>query len=90
MSSLRLSLAQGNPVVGDLAANTATVLRMARQAAEQGAQIVAFGEMFLTGYPVEDLALRASFQQASLIALKGLAGALADAGLGELVCIVGY
>jgi len=90
VSSLRLSLAQGNPVVGDLAANTATVLRMARQAAEQGAQIVAFGEMFLTGYPVEDLALRASFQQASLIALEGLAGALADAGLGELVCIVGY
>ncbi|MFM8352621.1 MAG: NAD+ synthase, partial [Actinomycetales bacterium] len=90
MAHLRLSLAQGNPVVGDLAANAATILRLAAQAAAVDAQVVVFGEMFLTGYPVEDLALRASFQRASVAALDDLAVTLADAGLGDLVCVVGY
>ena len=89
MAHLRVSLAQGNPVVGDLDANTATILGMAGEADRQGAQLVVFGEMFLTGYPIEDLALRASFQQASDQSLQTLAVKLADAGLGELVCIVG-
>ena len=46
--------------------------------------------MVLTGYPIEDLALRWSFQQASITALDSLAGQLADAGLGDVAVIVGY
>ena len=51
------------------------------RAAEQGARIVVFPEMALTGYPVEDLALRRSFVGASIDALAGLAADLAAEGL---------
>ena len=61
-----------------------------RHAAEQGAHLVAFPEMVLTGYPVEDLALRSSFVEASRAALRALAARLADEGFGELPVIVGY
>ena len=55
-----------------------------------GADLVALPEMFLTGYPIEDLALRPTFQAASRAAAEGLARDLADDGLGEIVVIVGY
>jgi len=87
---LRLALAQANPVVGDLAGNSEQVLRYAREAAAAGAHVVAFPEMFLTAYPVEDLALRPSFVAASVDALDSLAPRLAEAGLGDLVVVVGY
>ena len=58
MAQLRLALAQVNPTVGDLAGNAAMIRRWTAQAAERGAHLVAFPEMVLTGYPVEDLALR--------------------------------
>jgi NAD+ synthase (glutamine-hydrolysing) len=89
MAALRVALAQVNPTVGDLAGNAAIVLDQARRAAADGAELVAFPEMVLTGYPVEDLALRRSFQQASREALQGLAEQLAAAGLAELPCVVG-
>ena len=56
MPQLRLALAQLDPTVGDLAGNAAAILRLGREAAAQGAHLVAFPEMSLTGYPVEDLA----------------------------------
>jgi len=87
---LRLALAQANPVVGDLAGNAEQVLRYAKDAAAAGAHVVAFPEMFLTAYPVEDLALRPSFVAASVDALDALAPSLAAAGLGDLVVVVGY
>ena len=87
---LRLALAQVNPVVGDLAGNAALVVDWTRRAREAGAHLVAFPEMVLTGYPIEDLALRWSFQQASIAALDTLAGTLADAGLGDVAVVVGY
>ena len=90
MAQLRLALAQINPVVGDLEGNAALVLRWARHAADKGAHIVAFPEMALTGYPVEDLALRRSFQDASRAALVEVAGALGRDGLGDLLVILGY
>ena len=62
---LRVALAQANPVVGDLTGNAAQVLRYAAEAQAAGADLLALPEMFLTGYPVEDLALRTSFVQAS-------------------------
>jgi NAD+ synthase (glutamine-hydrolysing) len=90
VAQLRLALAQINPVVGDLDGNAGQVLRWARLAADQGAHVLAFPEMALTGYPVEDLALRRSFQDASRAALADVARALARDGLGALLVILGY
>ena len=83
---LRLALAQINPTVGDLAGNAALVKSAALDAHKAGAHIAIFPEMVLTGYPVEDLALRPSFQVASKAAIAQLAKELAP----EIVCIVGY
>ncbi|MGH3330684.1 MAG: nitrilase-related carbon-nitrogen hydrolase, partial [Nocardioidaceae bacterium] len=52
---LRLALAQVNPTVGDLAGNADLVVEWARKAADAGAHVVAFPELVLNGYPVEDL-----------------------------------
>ncbi|MFD0169853.1 NAD+ synthase [Streptomyces decoyicus] len=90
MPQLRLALNQIDSCVGDLAQNAEAILRWTRHAADQGAHLVAFPEMALTGYPVEDLALRPSFVEASRGALRTLAGRLADQGLGGLPVIVGY
>ncbi len=78
-----------NPTVGDLAGNAELVLAACRTAADSGAALVAFPEMALTGYPIEDLALRSSFQQASAAAAQAIAVALGDLGLGDLVVVLG-
>jgi|UniRef100_UPI00404B0289 NAD+ synthase (glutamine-hydrolysing) len=83
---LRIALAQVNPTVGDLAANAELVRQNVATAQSAGAHIVVFPEMVLTGYPVEDLALRPSFQSASQKAIAELAKELT----GEIVAIVGY
>jgi NAD+ synthase (glutamine-hydrolysing) len=90
MPALRLALAQTNMVVGDIAGNCAKIVSFARDAAAAGADLLAFPEMAVTGYPVEDLALRGTFVAASRTALDGLAGTLLDEGLGELVVVIGY
>ncbi len=90
MPQLRLALAQVNPTVGDLAGNADIVVSSAHAAARAGAHVLAAPEMVLTGYPVEDLALRRSFQQASRYALDRLAARLVSEGLGGLVVVVGY
>ncbi|MGW2668839.1 NAD+ synthase [Streptomyces sp. NPDC001272] len=90
MPQLRLALNQIDSRVGDIAANAASVVHWTRHSAEQGAHLAAFPEMALTGYPVEDLALRGSFVEASRTALVALARRLADEGLGELPVLVGY
>ncbi|AZK93801.1 MULTISPECIES: NAD+ synthase [Streptomyces] len=90
MPQLRLALNQIDATVGDLGGNAEAVVRRTRQAAEQGAHLVAFPEMMLTGYPVEDLALRSSFVDASRASLTALAARLADEGLGGVPVIVGY
>ena len=83
---LRVALAQVNPTVGDLVGNAALIKDGVAAAAAQGAQIAIFPEMVLTGYPVEDLALRPSFQQASRAALAKLATEIDH----SIVAIVGY
>jgi len=83
---LRLALAQVNPTVGDLAGNAALIIKRAQDARAAGAHIAIFPEMVLTGYPVEDLALRPSFQAASMSALVKLAQEINP----EIVSIVGY
>src|SRR5918911_3086118 len=90
MSQLRLALAQIDPTLGDLAGNAALVRQWSAQARDAGAHLVAFPEMVLTGYPVEDLALRTSFVEASRAALSQLAHDLDADGLGELAVVVGY
>ncbi|KOU05324.1 NAD+ synthetase [Streptomyces sp. NRRL F-2295] len=87
---LRLALNQIDSTVGDLAGNSEAIVHWTRHAAEQGAHLVAFPEMALTGYPVEDLALRSSFVEASRQALRALAARLDAEGFGELPVVVGY
>jgi NAD+ synthase (glutamine-hydrolysing) len=87
---LRIALAQVDCVVGDIPGNAAAVCDWSRRAAEAGAHLVAFPEMMLTGYPVEDLVFRESFVAASRRALTRLAADLATDGLGDLAVVVGY
>lgn len=87
---LRLALNQIDSTVGDLSQNAEAIVHWTRHSAEQGAHLAAFPEMALTGYPVEDLALRASFVDASRRELRALAARLHDEGLGELPVVVGY
>ncbi|SDT65416.1 NAD+ synthase [Actinoplanes derwentensis] len=90
MPTLRIALAQVNSTVGDIPGNVAAVRRWSREAADAGAHLVAFPEMMLTGYPIEDLVFRNSFVEASRQALTALAEGLAADGLGELAVVVGY
>jgi len=90
VTRLRIALAQVNSTVGDLAGNAATVAEWTRRAADAGADLVVFPEMMLTGYPVEDLALRDSFVEASIATLEATAQQLATDGLGGIAVVTGY
>ncbi len=90
MAQLRIALAQTDPTVGDFAGNARMARDWTRRAADAGAQLVAFPEMFLTGYPVEDLVFRESFGSGSRAALRQLAGDLAADGLGDVAVVMGY
>ncbi len=83
---LSVALAQINPTVGDLSGNSALVISYVKQAQAHGAHIIVFPEMVVTGYPVEDLALRPSFQIASIAAVEKLASQIS----GDIVAVVGY
>ena len=87
---LRIALAQVNATVGDLDGNAEMIVEWTRRAAGRGSRIVVFPEMVLTGYPVEDLALRASFVEASIAALHGVAARLDAEGLGGIAVVAGY
>jgi len=87
---IRIGLAQVNPTVGDLSGNRELILKFARHAKSGGAHIVLFPEMVLTGYPVEDLAMRRSFRDGSRRAINELALALAESEFEDLVSVVGY
>lgn len=90
MPVLRVGLAQLNPTVGDLEGNASSVRRAAMTAHEMGAQLLVFPEMVLTGYPVEDLSLRPSFQRASRSAMQKLAADVKADGAGDIACLIGY
>jgi NAD+ synthase (glutamine-hydrolysing) len=72
-----MALAQINPVVGDLEGNSRLIRAAVDESAAAGARLVLLPEMALTGYPIEDLALRPSFQDAARAALDRLAQDLA-------------
>lgn len=90
MAQIRLAMAQMNAVVGDLAGNAAKIREYVAASVAQNAHLVAVPEMALNGYPVEDMALRRSFVEASRAALTQLAADLATDGLGETPVVVGY
>ena len=90
MNVLRIALGQVNPTVGDLEGNARLIRQAAADAAAGQADLLIFPEMVLTGYPVEDLSLRPSFQQASRLAMSALARDIADDGFGDLTCLIGY
>jgi NAD+ synthase (glutamine-hydrolysing) len=83
---LRVALAQINPTVGDLAGNAGLIAHSVKSAQAHGANLIVFPEMIVTGYPVEDLALRPSFQAASIRAVEEIAAAIT----GDIVAVVGY
>lgn len=83
---LRVALAQINPTVGDLAGNAQLIAQSVTKAQAQSANLIVFPEMIVTGYPVEDLALRPSFQAASIKAIEEIAAAIT----GDVVAVVGY
>lgn len=79
MQTLRVALAQLNTTIGDLEGNRAKILDAARRAAAQGADLVAFSELAITGYPPEDQLIRSAFiedAQRSLLALAAEAKGL--------------
>ncbi len=90
MTRLRIALAQVNATVGDLDGNADLIVEWTRRADARGARVVVFPEMMLTGYPVEDLALRASFVEASIATLHAVAARLGAEGLGGVAVVTGY
>ena len=86
---LRIALAQIDTCVGDLDQNAARVLEWCARAAEARADVVVLPEMTVTGYPIEDLALRDSFARAADATVRTIAADLLSAGLGELVVVLG-
>jgi NAD+ synthase len=84
-TSIRIALAQLNPLVGDLAGNAEKLLNARAEAAAQGAHLVLFTELFITGYPPEDLVRRPAFAAAARARVEALAAATADGGPGVIV-----
>ncbi len=85
MKTLRLALAQINTTVGDLEGNTAKIIRNIERAVDAGADMVAFPEMAVTGYPPEDLLLKPKFIDDNLSALDEIRRAA-----GDIVAVVGF
>jgi len=74
----RLTLAQLNPTVGDLAGNAAKAREAWTRAKEAGADMVVLPEMFITGYQTQDLIMKPAFAEAAVSAIEGLARECAD------------
>src|SRR5476649_2792561 len=82
---LSIAVAQLNSTVGDIAGNAEKVRRARAEAAAQGADLVVFPELFIAGYPPEDLVLKPAFQAACRAAVEALARETASAGPALLV-----
>ena len=82
---LAITVAQLNPIVGDVSGNLQRARNARAQAARDGADVVAFSELFIAGYPLEDLVLKPAFQSACRAAIETLAGETADGGPAVLI-----
>src|SRR5688500_571983 len=83
---MRIALAQINPTVGDIAGNTRKIVEFAARAKAQGAGLVVFPELSVTGYPPKDLLLKAQFVEDNLRAVERIAAAVGPG----IDVIVGY
>ncbi|HEY1612818.1 MAG TPA: NAD+ synthase [Rhizomicrobium sp.] len=83
--SFRIALAQLNPVMGDIAGNLAKGRAARAEAARAGADVVLFSELFVVGYPPEDLVLKPALQEDVRLAVEKWAGETADGGPAVLV-----
>jgi NAD+ synthase len=82
---LAIAVAQLNPIVGDVTGNAEKVRRARQTAAADGADLVVFPELFIAGYPPEDLVLKPAFQAACRAAVEGLARETGEGGPAVLV-----
>ncbi len=85
MRTLRVALAQINPTVGDLKCNVTKIIDSIKKSKKAEAQIVAFPELAITGYPPEDLLLKSKFIEDNLDALKKI-----QMNVGDITVIVGF
>jgi len=85
--TLRIAIAQFDPTVGDIAGNLAKAREARAEAMAHGADLVLLTELFISGYPPEDLVLKKAFLKACLAAVEELAADTADGGPGV---IIGY
>ncbi len=83
--SLRIAIAQLNPVVGDIAGNLAKAREARADAARHGADLIVFTELFLSGYPPEDLVMKPAFLAACERSAENLAADTADGGPGVII-----
>ncbi len=90
MPKVRLALAQTNPTVGAIQANLNQAIDQISQAKAQGADLVVFGEMAITGYPIEDLASRESFILEAELAVRQLASELTKPEYQGLAVVIGH
>ncbi len=80
-----IAIAQLNPTVGDIAGNLAKVREARADAARQGAHLLMMTELFISGYPPEDLVLKPAFIRACWKAVESLAADTADGGPGIVI-----
>lgn len=78
--TFKIALAQLNPVVGDIPGNVEKAKRAHAEAAQLGADVIVFPELFITGYPPEDLVLKPAFAAAARRGLEDLARDVANGG----------
>src|SRR6201986_2909569 len=84
-AELKITLAQLNPIVGDVAGNAAKARAARARASADGADLIVFPELFIAGYPPEDLVLKPAFQSACRSAIEELARETADGGPAVLI-----
>jgi NAD+ synthase (glutamine-hydrolysing) len=90
MPNVRLALAQTNPTVGDIAGNLKDIWQVILDSVENQADVLVFGEMAITGYPIEDLASRESFIIEAEQAVKDLAAKLTAPEFKDLALVIGH
>ena len=81
--SFTLTVAQLNPIAGDIEGNVKKAREARARAARQGADLIAFTELYLTGYPIEDLVLKPALQKAASEACEALARDTGDGACGS-------
>lgn len=89
MPIVRLAMAQTNPVVGDFEQNLRNIKSAIESAVDKGANLIQFGEMAITGYPIEDLATRVDFLAASANAFDELIRFLQQSKFRETAVVIG-